>query len=124
MNRYQAPARPRPAVKKPGRWPAFLLAGLLAAILIVQISMAAQVSGHAKQLSRVDAQILELQAQKENLEVYLNMCQSIDRVKARAEAIGMVIPDETQIRVVSVPGFAAEDSAQTADNTVAETAMR
>lgn len=112
------------AQKRPPQWLLYVLAGCVAAFLIAQITMGVQLNGRSKQVAYVDAQIRELEAQKESLEVCLNMYQSIDRVKARAEAIGMVVPDETQIRVVSVPGFAAEELTQTAENTTAEMTYR
>ena len=100
------------------------LIGCVVLALFLQITFFAQMSAKSKEIAQVDAQIHELEGQKENLQVYLSMYQSIDRVKSRAEAIGMRLPDEGQIRVVSVPGLAEDGLVQTADSQVAEASMR
>ena len=100
------------------------LAVCVMAMLFVQITFAAQLHAKAKEIALVEAQIHELEGQKESLQVYLSMYQSIDRIRTRAEQLGMRLPDETQIRVVSGPGAAADTFAQTAENTAVETSMR
>ena len=125
MNRREMPApRRRRPPQKNNAWLGYLLLVCFALVLITQITLGVQLNARSKQVARVDAQIRELEIQKESLEVYLSMYQSIDRVKARAEALGMKLPDETQIRVVSVPGLEGTQSAQAAEYTAAETSMR
>ena len=125
MNMQKAAAnRRRAAQEARSRRFRLALAICVIAFLFAQITFAAQLHGKAKQIARVDAQIHELEGQRENLQVYLSMYQSIDRIRTRAEQLGMRLPDETQIRVVSVPGTAEDALAQTAENTAVETSMR
>lgn len=101
-----------------------VLAVCLLAGLFVQISLLARYSAQAKEISRVNGQIRELTSQEEDLQVCLSMYQNLERIEARAQALGMQLPDESQIRVVSLPGIAEEALTQTAENTAAETTMR
>ena len=101
-----------------------ILAGCLLVGLFVQISLLAQISGQAKALNKVNGQIRELTSAEEDLQVCLSMYQNLERIENRAKALGMRLPDESQIRVVSLPGLAEDVSTQTAENTAAETSMR
>ena len=75
-------------------------------------------------LNKVNGQIRELTSAEEDLQVCLSMYQNLERIENRAKALGMHLPDESQIRVVSLPGLAEDVSTQTAENTAAETSMR
>ena len=92
--------------------------------LFLQISQLARVSAQSKEISRVDRQIRELTSAREDLQVCLSMYQNLDRIENLAFNLGMQFPEEDQIRVVSLPGYSDESSAQTAENTAAETSMR
>ena len=63
-------------------------------------------------------------SQNQDLQVCLSMYQNLERIENRARALCMRLPDESQIRVVSLPGLAEDISTQTAENTAAETSMR
>ena len=122
--RTSSSRRGRPAQKKSGGKLKMILAGCLLVGLFVQISLLAQISGQAKALNKVNSQIRELTSAEEDLQVCLSMYQNLERIENRARALGMRLPDESQIRVVSLPGLAEDVSTQTAENTAAETSMR
>ena len=122
--RTSSSRRRQPVRKKTGGKLKMILAGCLLIGLFVQISLLAQISGQAKALNKVNGQIRELTSAEEDLQVCLSMYQNLERIENRARALGMRLPDESQIRVVSLPGLAEDVSTQTAENTAAETSMR
>ena len=122
--RTSSSRRRQPVRKKTGGKLKMILAGCLLIGLFVQISLLAQISGQAKALNKVNGQIRELTSAEEDLQVCLSMYQNLERIENRARALGMRLPDESQIRVVSLPGLAEDISTQTAENTAAETSMR
>ena len=122
--RTSSSRRRQPVRKKNGGKLKMILAGCLLIGLFVQISLLAQISGQAKALNKVNGQIRELTSAEEDLQVCLSMYQNLERIENRAKALGMRLPDESQIRVVSLPGLAEDVSTQTAENTAAETSMR
>ena len=122
--RTSSSRRRQPVRKKTGGKLKMILAGCLLVGLFVQISLLAQISGQAKALNKVNSQIRELTSAEEDLQVCLSMYQNLERIENRARALGMRLPDESQIRVVSLPGLAEDVSTQTAENTAAETSMR
>ncbi len=122
--RTSSSRRRQPVRKKTGGKLKMILAGCLLIGLFVQISLLAQISGQAKALNKVNGQIRELTSAEEDLQVCLSMYQNLERIENRAKALGMRLPDESQIRVVSLPGLAEDISTQTAENTAAETSMR
>ena len=122
--RTSSSRRRQPVRKKNGGKLKMILAGCLLVGLFVQISLLAQISGQAKALNKVNSQIRELTSAEEDLQVCLSMYQNLERIENRARALGMRLPDESQIRVVSLPGLAEDVSTQTAENTAAETSMR
>lgn len=122
--RTSSSRRRQPVRKKNGGKLKMILAGCLLVGLFVQISLLAQISGQAKALNKVNGQIRELTSAEEDLQVCLSMYQNLERIENRAKALGMRLPDESQIRVVSLPGLAEDISTQTAENTAAETSMR
>ncbi len=122
--RTSSSRRRQPVRKKNGGKLKMILAGCLLVGLFVQISLLAQISGQAKALNKVNGQIRELTSAEEDLQVCLSMYQNLERIENRARALGMRLPDESQIRVVSLPGLAEDVSTQTAENTAAETSMR
>ena len=117
-------AQARGARKRTGGALKIALAVTLVAGLFLQISQLARVSAQSKEISRVDQQIRELASAREDLTVCLSMYQNLDRIENLAFNLGMQFPEEDQIRVVSLPGYTDESSAQTAENTAAERSMR
>lgn len=105
------------------RFTRFLMC-LFALVLFVgmfsQITMLAKISGQQKQISRVEKQIRDLSANADNLNLCLNQFQNLDRIAARAQQMGMERPNETQIRVVSLPGTIENTSTQSVENIGAE----
>lgn len=97
-----------------------LFALVMFAGLFSQITMLAKVSGQQKQIAKVEKQIRELTANADNLNLCLNQYKNLDRVAARAQQLGMERPNETQIRVVSLPGTIESTSTQSVENISAE----
>lgn len=75
---------------------------LLFAGLFVQITMLSAISEKGKEASRLEREIVMLSADVENLELGINQYHNLDKIASRARNLGMVQPDETQIRVVHV----------------------
>lgn len=97
-----------------------LFALVMFAGLFSQITMLAKVSGQQKQIAKVEKQIRELTANADNLSLCLNQYKNLDRVAALAQQLGMERPDETQIRVVNLPGTIESTSTQSVENISAE----
>ena len=93
-----------------------LAALVLFAGLFLQITMLSRISLQSKRASAVERELIELNANAENLELSINQYHNLEAIAARAQQLGMEQPDETQIRVVSVAKINREDtSTQTAE---------
>lgn len=82
--------------------------------LFAQISVRAQVSGQAKKIAAVQAQIRALTADADNLTLCINQHHDLTAIGARALEMGMTQPQEGQVRRVALP--AANTSTQTVAN--------
>lgn len=98
------------------RWLLAAAALILFAGLFLQITMLSRVSSQNKRASAIEREIAELGAYAENLELSINQYHNLDSIAARARQLGMSLPDETQIRVVSVARSNADTSIQTVEN--------
>lgn len=101
--------------------------GLVAALVVLvfagvvmQITLLARLSGQRKEQASVEREIRVLSAQVENMNLSINSFHNLDRIAARAEQLGMGQPEETQIRVVNVPGILGDTSTQSAEAVGAE----
>jgi len=116
--RERAPrALHRSRVEKPqwSRIMMYVTAAVLVIGLVVQVGRLAQIASSAKQISTLNAEIKDIEGQKETLEVMLSMQQNLTRI--RNEAINkceMTYPTEDQIRVVSLMGSGSDPLTQTA----------
>lgn len=96
---------------------------LALALVFTQIGRLAQIAGQTKQISALTSNIRELQNEKNNLQVRLSMQQNINRVRDEAVYnLGMVRPDDEQIRVVSLNAHSANALTQTADGAAGKNA--
>ncbi len=92
-----------------------LAALVLFAGLFLQITMLSRISLQTKRASAVEKELVELNANAQNLELSINQYHNLEAIAARAQQLGMEQPDETQIRVVNVAKINQEDtSTQTA----------
>lgn len=118
MNRKRVPRRTRE--KRLNR----LLMAAFALVLFIgvvsQIAMMARLSGQNKQVVETEKEIKALSASADNLNLSLNQYHNLERIAARAQQLGMEQPDETQLRVVNLPGLIGSTSTQSADNSGAE----
>lgn len=78
--------------------------------LFLQITMLSRISLKSKQAAKLEKEIIELNANAENLEVTINQYHNLENIEARARQMGMQQPDETQIRVISVKQIDAENT--------------
>ena len=92
------------------------LAAVLFIGVIAQIAMMAQLAIQSKQAYAAEKEAYDLTIRIENLNNSLEQFHSHDRIKARARQLGMQLPDETQLRVVNLPGLTYGTTAQSADN--------
>ena len=99
-----------------------LAALVLFAGLFLQITMLSRISLQTKRASAVEKELVELNANAQNLELSINQYHNLEAIAARAQQLGMEQPDETQIRVVSVASGnnAQNTSIQTAGETGGE----
>lgn len=88
--------------------------------LFSQIAMMARISGQNKQVKALEKELKALDAQADNLNLCLNQFQNLERISLRARQLGMEQPDDTQIRVVSLPGGMVSTSTQSVENISAE----
>ena len=118
MNRTRTSRRMRE--KKLGR--ALMIAFALVLFLGVcsQIAMMARLSGQNKRVVETQKEIRALSASADNLNLSLNQYHNLERIALRAQQLGMQQPDETQLRVVNLPGLIDGTSTRSAGNTDAE----
>ena len=83
--------------------------------LFVQITMLARISGENKRAAKLEKEITRLASDAENLELVINKYHNLEDIEAKARRLGMDLPDETQIRVVSVAGIEGNGAVQTAE---------
>lgn len=93
-----------------GRVAKLLLAGVLFVGLFIHIGMLAGISGETKRADALGREMVELSAQRDNLEVSLSMLKNPERIAQLAAQMGMQRPGQDAIRVVSLP--VAQDGAQ------------
>ena len=91
-----------------------LTAVVLFAGLFLQITMLSRVSSVSKRASALERETARLNHEAVNLELRVNEFHNLDRIAARAQEMGMVQPDESQIRAVRVEHTDADTSTQAA----------
>jgi len=83
-----------------------LLIALAALVLVcglfAQITVRAQVSGRAKEIAAVQAQIRTLNAEVANLTMCINQHHNIDEIGKRALTMGMIEQKEGQVRSIAL----------------------
>lgn len=84
--------------------------------LFGQIALRAQLSGQNKQLTSLEKEIQALSANAANLDLSINQRHNLDEIGRKAILLGMEQPDESRLRVVSLPQANGETSAQTVLN--------
>ena len=84
--------------------------------LFGQIALRAQLSGQHKQLASLEKEIQALSANAANLDLSINQRHNLDEIGRKAILLGMEQPDESRLRVVSLPQANGETSAQTVLN--------
>ena len=115
MNRTQTSGRQRE--QKLNRWLMAVFAAVVLLGVIVQITMMVKLSDQSKRTHTIRQETVNLESRIENLTLNLNKYANQDRITARAKALGMQLPDETQLRVVNLPGLPYSTTAQSAENT-------
>ena len=88
--------------------------------LFGQIALRAQISGQAKEIAAVQAEIRTLSANAENLDLTINQRHNLTEIGQKAVLLGMEQPDESQMRVVHLPAMNGNTSTQTVANTGGE----
>jgi len=98
----------------------FILMVLAAIILFVglfaQIAMRAQISAQAKRIASLQNEIYDLSTKANNLDMNINRHHNIKDITARTVELGMEQPDETQLRVLTLPAINGNTSTQTVAN--------
>ena len=84
--------------------------------LFAQIAVRSQVSGQAKRVAAMQAQIRLMQADAENMQLCINQYHDLDEIGKRALAMGMEPLTDERMRVVSLPNADGNTSAQTVAN--------
>lgn len=84
--------------------------------LFGQIALRAQLSSQNKQLASLEKEIQALSANAANLDLSINQRHNLDEIGRKAILLGMEQPDESRLRVVSLPQANGETSAQTVLN--------
>lgn len=118
MNRMRASRRMRERRLSRALMIAFALVLFLG--VCSQITMMARLSGQNKRMVETQKEIRALNASADNLNLSLNQYHNLERIALRAQQLGMTQPDETQLRVVNLPGLIDSTSTQSADNSGAE----
>lgn len=92
--------------------------------VVGQIALMARLSHQNKRLLAVQAEAAELSNRIDNLNLSLSQFHDHNRIRSKAQQLGMRLPDETQLRVVNLPGLVRDTSAQSVENTDAGEMMQ
>lgn len=84
--------------------------------LFAQIAVRSQVSGQAKRVAAMQAQIRVMQADAENLQLCINQHHDLNEIGKRALALGMEPLTDERLRVVTLPNADGNTSTQTVAN--------
>lgn len=85
--------------------------------LFLQLSRMAAINARAIEISELNAQIVELTGERQQLEIVMSIKQDIARIQDEAARLGMTYPGEGQVRVVTLPtGYGADNTMVAADN--------
>ena len=114
MNRMQTSSRMRERKLNRRLMIAFAVVVLLG--VVAQITMMVQLSNQSKQTYALRSESKELASRIQNLTRSLDQFHNQERITARARKLGMKLPDETQLRVVNLPGLSYSTTAQSAEN--------
>ena len=88
---------------------------LIVVSLFVYISRMAAISANAKEIAKIRQEITQLREEQQYLKVKLAARQDLDRVRDEAMGrLGMGYPVEGQVQLVSLGGYRAGSSTQTA----------
>ena len=115
MNRTQISGRQRERKLNRALMVAFALVVLLG--VVMQITMMVRLSNQGKRTYAARSEARELTTRIQNLNRSLDQFHNRDRISARAQALGMQLPDDTQLRRVNLTGLSYSTTAQSAENT-------
>jgi len=115
MNRMHTSSRMRE--QKLNRRLMIAFAAVVLIGVIIQITMMAKLSVQSKQTYAARTEARELESRIDNLNHSLEQFHNHDRITARAQALGMQLPDDTQLRMVNLSGLSYGTTAQSAENT-------
>lgn len=116
MNGMNRQAMRRERERKLSRALLILAAVVLFCGLFGQIALRAQLSGQAKEMASVQAEIRALSANAENMSLTINQRHNLTEIGQKATLLGMEQPNESQMRVVRLPAMNGNTSTQTAAN--------
>ena len=92
-----------------------LLIGVAIAVFIaLDIITGIHVLGQNSEITRIDSEIEQLVSQSDNYTLGINQYYDLDKIRERAEALGMVVAEGEQVRIINMPSLVA---AANADNT-------
>ena len=93
---------------------------LIVVSLFVYITRMAEISANAKEINRIRQEITQLKEEQQYLEVKLAARQDLERVRDEAMGrLGMNYPDEGEVRLISLSGYASGLNTQTAHDNAA-----
>ena len=115
MNRMKTSSRMRE--KKLNRRLMIVFAAMVLLGVIAQITMMAKLSIQSKQTYAALTEARELESRIENLNRSLEQFHNHDRIRAKAQSLGMQMPEDTQLRAVNLSGLSYGTTAQSAENT-------
>ena len=114
MNRTPASGRQRE--QKLNRWLMTAFAAVVLLGVIAQITMMAKLSIQSKQTYATQTEVENLENRIKNLNHSLEQFHNHDRIRAKAQSLGMQLPEDTQLRTVSLSGLSYSTTAQSAVN--------
>lgn len=92
-----------------------ITACLVVVCLFAYISRMAVIASSAKEISNLRKELTQLREEQQYLELYLAAQQDLNRVRDEAMVrLGMRYPEDGQVRLVSLSGYAMSANSQTA----------
>ena len=93
----------------------FLVCFVLIAGFVMQICMLTAIHAKTKETARINSELVYLRADRDNCNRKLANFKTRDNIEARAMELGMEMPTDEQLRVISIPSEYQNTSTHTAE---------
>ena len=93
----------------------FLTCFVLIGGLVMQICMLAAIHGTTKETAKINSELVHLNADRDNCNLKLANFKERGNIESLAKGLGMQLPTDEQLRVISIPSEYQNTSTHTAE---------